>query len=118
MSVRTLRHLFEPERLVWIGPVGTPPPWAALAEANLWKAGFAGPIYAVRSTGLAPAAARIDGLEVLGAVPFLGIVCLPQQEPVQLLEQLFEAGCRAMVIIGGGAVPGTLTGEQTQAMRA
>ena len=49
---------------------------------------------------------------------FLGIVCLPQQEPVQLLEQLAAAGCRAMVIIGGGAAPGTLTGEQTQAMRA
>jgi hypothetical protein len=62
MSLRSLRHLFEPERILWIGPEGQPPRWAEIAEANLWDADFAGPILALRSTGRAPAEARVPAL--------------------------------------------------------
>ena len=44
MSVRSLRHLFEPERILWIGPAGAGAAGSRLAEANLWDAGFTGAI--------------------------------------------------------------------------
>lgn len=118
MSLRSLRHLFEPKRLLWVGPVDTAAPWAELAENNLWDAGFKGPIHALRSTGRAPEETRIASLANLSkGETFLAVVCLPQTDPVGLLEGLAASGCRAAVIIGGGTGTVTLNGEQTKAMR-
>ena len=104
--------------MLWVGPVGTPPRWAALAEANLWNAGFAGPIHAVAQHR--PGTRRRPGSTTL--------------RPLTLHRSWAWSACRSRsrcsclsswptaaagpVIIGGGAAPGTLTGEQTQAMRA
>jgi acetyltransferase len=116
MSLRSLRHLFEPERILWIGPEGEPPRWARLAEANLWDAGFAGPILALRSTGRAPAEAHLEGLAGLVPEPRLAIVCLPQANLLSLLGELAACSCRAVTLVGGGAAA-TLDGEQARAAR-
>ena len=60
MSLRSLPHLFEPERILWVGREGPAPRWIQIAEANLWGAGFKGPIQAMRSTGRAPAEACLE----------------------------------------------------------
>ena len=80
MSLRSLRHLFEPERILWVGSPGEPPRWAQIAEANLWDAGFKRPIRALRSTGRAPAEACLETLAGLAPEPRLAVVCLPQAD--------------------------------------
>ncbi len=117
MSLRSLRHLFEPERILWVGPEGEAPGWARIAEANLWEAGFAGPILALRSTGRAPADTRLESLDGLAAEPRLAIVCLPQTELPALLGQLAACSCRAVALVGGGAPAVALDPEQARAAR-
>ena len=68
MSLRSLRHLFEPER----HPLGRPDrrrrrAGSQIAEANLWDAGFTGTIQALRSTGRAPR--KPPGRPVAGLSP-------------------------------------------------
>lgn len=119
MTVRSLRHLFEPERVVWVGPKGPVAPWALTAEANLWEAGFGRPVLALRSTGRAPEEARIGHLsELPPGGHWLAVICLPQPEPERLLHELAAAGCRAAVIIGGGSGPWALPPEAQQAVLA
>jgi acetyltransferase len=118
LTVRSLRHLFEPERILWVGPDGPVARWALTAEANLWDAGFARPIFALRSTGRAPEEARIESLSALPpGGPCLAVICLPQPEPTRLLAELAALGCRAAVIIGGGG-PFALTPEAQQSVQA
>src|SRR3954470_16744542 len=118
MSVRSLRHLFEPERILWIGPVHEPAPWVRLAEANLWDHGFKGPIRALRSTGRAPAEARLASLADVPAEACLAVVCLPQENLPELLTALSDRGCRAVNLVGGGAAAHTLDAGQARAVRA
>lgn len=101
MSVRSLQQLFEPERIVWVGPDGPAARWAATAEANLWDAGFARPVVAVRSTGRAPQECRAESVAGIPAQPGLAVVCLPQPALPPLLAELAQVGCRAVVLIGG-----------------
>lgn len=118
VTVRSLKQLFEPERIVWVGPVGPVPRWGRAAEANLWSSGFKGTISALRSTGLAPAEARIDSPKALPGAPFLGVICLPQPELPQLLEDLAAGGCQVVIIIGGGSGPFMLDPDRREAVRA
>ena len=117
MSVRNLRHLFEPTRILWVGPDQEPAPWARLAEANLWGHGFAGRISSLRSTGHAPAEARIETLADLPVEASLGVVCLPQADLPELLAALADRGCRAVNLIGGGDARFSLDAEQARAVR-
>ena len=96
MSLRSLGHLFEPERILWVGPDGPAARWVRIAEANLWDAGFAGTIHALRSTGRAPEAARLDRLAPLAQEPCLAIVCLPQADLPALIDGLAGIGSRAV----------------------
>ena len=116
MSLRSLRHLFEPERVLWVGPVGEPPGWARIAEGNLWDAGFPGTIHALRSTGRAPEDSRIDGIAVLPAEPRQAVVCLPQEDLAALLGELAACGCRVVILVGGGV--GTAAHDAAQAATA
>src|SRR4051812_17834759 len=118
MSVRNLRHLFEPERILWIGPAQAPAPWVRLAEANLWDHGFMGPIKALRSTGRAPGEACIASLADMEVEAHLAVVCLPQENLPELLTALADRGCRAVNLVGGGAASYTLDAEQARAVRA
>ncbi len=118
MSLRNLRHLFEPERILWVGPEGEPAGWARIAEANLWDAGFKGSIQALRSTGRAPAEARIETLAGLPAEPRLAAVVLPQTDLPLLLRELADCGCRAVALVGGGTGAAALDGEQAAAARS
>ncbi len=118
MSLRSLRHLFEPERILWVGPHGPPARWVPIAEANLWDAGFVGTIHSLRSTGRAPEAARIEELAPLAEAPCLAIVCLPQADLPTLVDELATIGSRAIVMIGGGVGPGALDIGQARTMRA
>ena len=96
---------------------GQPPRWVGMAEANLWNAGFAGPIHAMRSTGLAPATApdrRPRGH--WRRHRFWAIVCLPQTAAGAAARAAGRGRLPGMVIIGGGADPARSTGEQSQAM--
>ena len=118
MSLRSLGHLFEPERILWVGPDGPAARWVRIAEANLWDAGFAGTIHALHSTGRAPEASRLDRLAPLAQEPCLAIVCLPQADLPALIDGLAGIGSRAVVVIGGGAGPVALDAGQARAMRA
>lgn len=117
MSLRSLRHLFEPERILWVGPEGEPARWAQIAEANLWDAGFNGPIRALRSTGRAPAEARLEALTGLAPEPRLAVACLPQADLPALLGQLAACGCRAVTLVGGGVGACALDDERAHAAR-
>jgi hypothetical protein len=100
MSLRSLRHLFEPERILWVGPAGEPAPWVRIAEANLWDAGFKGPVQALRSTGRAPSEACVGTLAGLAPEARLAVVCLPQADLPGLLGELAACSCRAVAPIG------------------
>ena len=117
MTVRSLRQLFEPTRILWVGPDQEPAPWARLAEANLWGHGFQGRILALRSTGHAPVEARIDTLAEVDIEASLGVVCLPQADLPELLAALADRGCRAVNLVGGGTARFSLDAEQARAVR-
>ena len=117
MTVRSLRQLFEPTRILWVGPDQEPAPWARLAEANLWGHGFQGRILSLRSTGHAPVEARIDTLAEVDIEASLGVVCLPQADLPELLAALADRGCRAVNLVGGGTARFSLDAEQARAVR-
>ena len=58
---------------------------------------------ALRSTGRAPAEARLASLADVPAEAFLAVVCLPQENLPELLTALSDRGCRAVNLVGGGA---------------
>ena len=118
MSLRSLRHLFEPERILWVGPEGPALRWIQIAEANLWQAGFQGPIQAMRSTGRAPAEACLETLAGLAPEPRLAVVCLPQADLTALLGELVSCSCRAVTLLGGGTGAAALDAEGARAARA
>ena len=118
MSLRSLLHLLEPESILWLGPTGDAPPWVAIAEANLWDAGFAGTILAARSAGRAPAEARVADLAALEVLPRLAVICLPQDDLPDLLRSLSGRGCRAASLIGGGTGRAALPPDAMAKVRA
>ncbi len=118
MSLRRLQHLLEPDDILWVGPSGDPAPWAAIAEANLWDAGFAGTVRALRSTGPAPADARVGDPAALDPIPRLAVVCLPQDDLSALIGTLGQRGCRAISLIGGGIGRAALSAADASKVRA
>ena len=119
MSLRSLRHLFEPERILWVGPEGEPPRWARIAEANLWDAGFEGPIQALRSTGRAPAEARIETLAGLPrrAAPRRGLPAAGRPAGPAATSWPPAAAAPSPCSAAGPA-PAALDGGQARAARA
>ncbi|MFO1039331.1 MAG: GNAT family N-acetyltransferase [Geminicoccaceae bacterium] len=118
MSVHSLRHLVDPKAIVWIGPDGPAPDWAMQVETNLFNSGFAGRVLAIGSIGPAPEHARRADPGALDCGPFLAVVCLPQPDPITLLEQLAEASCRAMVLVGGPLSQASISPERAAALVA
>lgn len=106
LSLRGLRQLVAPERVVAVAPEGgVRPDWARLAERNLFAGRFAGPRLTVGTTGEAPAGAVVAAVEDLAPGPFLALIALPQPDPAGLLRRLHGRGCRAAVLVGAGAGP-------------
>ena len=118
MTVRSLQQLFDPERIVWVGPVGPMARWVATAEDNLWRGGFEGPITAVRTTGRAPAECRTASPAGLPSAPGAAVVCLPQTDLAVTLDELAGIGCRAAVLIGGTGASALDAGAMRSVSRA
>ena len=116
MTVRTLKQLVVPERVVAVAPVGATPGWARQLERNLFRGGFAGERLTLGTVGEAPAEAVLAGPEALDGRPFLALIALPQPEPVLLLERLQACGCRVAILIGGGIGPLTLSPTVREAL--
>ncbi|MFO1073526.1 MAG: GNAT family N-acetyltransferase [Geminicoccaceae bacterium] len=113
--MRSLQQLFDPERIVWVGPEDPASGCAATAERTLWQSGCRRPITAVRSTGVAAAEHRASSIAALAYGPGLAVVCLPQADLVATLGEITAIGCRAVILIGTGAGASALDAE---AMRA
>lgn len=102
MSMRSLRQLVMPERILAVAPVGERPAWAVRAERNLFAGRGADERHALGTVGEAPPELVISDLARHPPGPFLALICLPQPEPAALLARLQQAGCRAAILIGGG----------------
>jgi acetyltransferase len=118
LTVRSPQQLFDPERIVWVGPDGQLPRWAMTAEHNLWAGGFKRPIAAVRSTGSAPEASRRGSIAELTSQPGLGLVCLPQADLAAVLRDLVGVGCRAVILIGAGTGTSALDAQAVRNVSA
>lgn len=116
MTLRSLQHLFEPERILWVGPVGQTAPWAGVAERNLFDTGFQGQLHALNSTGAAPEEQRLGDLDEYRAGPCLAVVCLPQADLPALIDALGAKGCRAAFLLGGGKAPYDLDHDTCRAV--
>jgi hypothetical protein len=87
VSVRGLKQLVVPDRVIFVAPDGGAPAWARTAERNLFAGRFAGERLALGTLGEAPAAAVLPGVDALpvGGRLFLALVALPQPDPAGLI---------------------------------
>ena len=118
MSVRGLKQLVVPDRVVFVAPAGgAAPAWARAAERNLFAGSFAGERLALGTVGEAPAGAVLSGVEALpvGGRPFLALVALPQPDPAGLIERLHARGCRGALLVGAGIGPLAVGAEARRA---
>ena len=116
MSVRSLQQLFDPERILWVGPVEPAGSWAATAERMLWQSGCKRPITVVQSTGQTASEHRAATIVAAPPGPGLAVICLPQADIEASLAEAAGIGCRAAVLIGTGAGASTLDAEQMHAV--
>ena len=119
MSLRSLRHLFEPERILWVGPEG---------PVARWVHDRGEPISGTRASSgpSIPCAAPVGRPRRRGSTGWrswprtLASRSCACRRPIcpALLDDLAAVGGRAIVVIGGGAGPVALDAEQARAMRA
>ncbi len=103
MSVRNLKHLFEPRSVAVIGASEKPHSVGATVLQNLMLGGYAGPVFPVN-----PKYETLAGLEVharvsqLPGVPELAIICTPPATIPALIAELGECGTRAAIVLSAG----------------
>jgi acetyltransferase len=120
VSVRGLKQLVVPDRVIFVAPDGGAPAWARTAERNLFAGRFAGERLALGTLGEAPAAAVLPGVDALpvGGRLFLALVALPQPDPAGLIGRLHARGCRGVLLLGAGIGPMALDAEARRALQA
>ena len=103
MSVRNLKHLFEPHSIAVIGASGKPHGVGTTVLHNLLEGGFAGPVYPVN-----PKYKTLAGCDVharvadLPEVPELAVICTPPATVPGLIAELGERGTRAAIVLSAG----------------
>jgi acetyltransferase len=105
MSIRNLKHLFEPKSVAVIGASNKRHSVGATVLQNLVIGGFAGPIMPVNpkyvNDGLA-------GLEVyarvaqLPSTPQLAVICTPPKTVPGLISELGARGTKAAIVLTAG----------------
>lgn len=106
MSVRHLDALFQPRAVAVVGASRRPQSVGAVVMRNLLRGGFSGPILPVH-----PEAEAVEGVLAwrrvadLPVVPELGVVCTPPASVPGVVEELAEAGARAVVVLTAGLEP-------------
>jgi acetyltransferase len=116
MSIRNLKHLFQPKSVAVIGASNKPHSIGATVLKNLVVGGFAGPIMPVN-----PKYRMLAGLEVysrieqLPAAPDLAIICTPPTTIPGLISALGARGTKAAIVLTGGL--GTVTDLRGKTMK-
>ena len=103
MTVRNLRHLFNPRSLAVVGASVRPGSVGAVTFANVLAAGFAGPVYAVNPRHHSVAGQKsYSSVTDLPQVPELAIICTPAATVPGIVHELAAIGCKAAVVLSAG----------------
>jgi acetyltransferase len=103
MSIRNLKHLFEPRSVAVIGASARPHSVGATVLRNLVEGGFQGDIFPVnpkyQTLGDLPVHADIDALPM---TPELAVICTPPRTVPGLIAALGARGTRAAIVLTAG----------------
>lgn len=103
MSVRNLKHLFEPESIAVVGASNRPLRVGGVIMRNLLAGGFEGPIMPVNPKHRAVAGVlTYPDVASLPITPDMAVVCTPTGTVPDLIDQLGRRGTRVAVVITGG----------------
>lgn len=103
MTIRNLKHLFNPRSLAVIGASVRPGSVGAVTFANVLAAGFAGPVYAVNPRHHVVAGrTSYRSVKDLPEVPELAIICTPAVTVPGIVHELAGIGCKAAVVLSAG----------------
>lgn len=103
MSIRNLKHLFEPASVALIGASSRPQSLGATVLQNLLAGGFIGPIMPVN-----PKYENLSGLKVYPSVsrlpnpPDLAIICTPPATVPGIIGDLGKLGTKAAIVLTAG----------------
>ena len=103
MSIRNLKHLFEPASVALIGASSRPQSLGATVLQNLLAGGFSGPIMPVN-----PKYENLSGLKVYPSVsrlpspPDLAIICTPPATVPGIIGDLGKLGTKAAIVLTAG----------------
>jgi acetyltransferase len=103
MSIRNLKHLFQPKSVAVIGASAKQHSIGATVLKNLVVGGFAGPIMPVN-----PKYRTLCGLEVYSRIahlphaPDLAVICTPPITIPGLIGELGERGTKAAIVLTAG----------------
>jgi acetyltransferase len=103
MSVRNLHFLFRPRSVAVIGATDRPHSVGGTVTGNLFRGGFAAPIYPVN-----PSRTEVQGRRCFARVgelpeaPDLAVICTPPQTVPGLIDELGARGTRVAVVITAG----------------
>lgn len=103
MSVRNLKHLFEPRSIAVVGASIRPHSVGATVLQNLMSGGFEGEIIPVN-----PKYDSLAGLKAYSAVarlpvaPDLAVICTPPSTVPEIIKDLGALGTRAAIVLTAG----------------
>jgi acetyltransferase len=103
MTVRNLKHLFEPQSVAVIGASLRPHSVGATVLQNLIAGGFGGAIMPVN-----PKYETLSGLKVypgvakLPTAPDLAVICTPPQTVPGIIDELGKIGTKAAIVLTAG----------------
>lgn len=103
MSIRNLKHLFEPRSVAIIGASVKPHSVGGTVLRNLVEGGFKGALMPVN-----PKYKTLEGLVVypnvarLPQAPELAVICTPPSTVPELIRELGERGTRAAIVLTAG----------------
>jgi acetyltransferase len=117
MSIRNLDALFQPKVIAVVGASNRPSTVGATLAANLFGAGFAGPILSVNPHEAAiRSTINYRTISELPLVPDLAVLATPPDSVPGLIGELGAKGCRAAVVVTAGFGEGDdAGGERLQA---
>src|ERR1019366_7365182 len=103
MSIRNLDALFQPKVIAVVGASNRPSTVGATLAANLFGAGFAGPILSVNPHETAiRSTINYRTVSELPLVPDLAVLATPPDSVPRLIGELGAKGCRAAVVVTAG----------------
>lgn len=103
MTIRNLDALFEPKAIALVGASNEPLSVGAVLAANLFEAGYAGPIVTVNPHERAiRSSLNYRSVAELPVVPDLAVVATPAGSVPGLIADLGARGCRAAVVVSAG----------------